>query len=86
MDIVEDLQRYHRYYPSEYQHDHIGYFHPPAEFKEFDEENLWQFIMTNRLDLPPPSLATWQKHRDFRRRALRQLYQLRQLSSSSRPS
>ena len=81
-DIVEDLQHYHRYYPSEYQHGHIGYFHPPAEFKEFDEENLWQFFMTNPLDLPPPSLATWQTHRDWRRRALRQLYQLRQISSA----
>ena len=50
--IVRDLQFYHFYYPSEYQHGHIGYFHPPAEFKEFDEENVWQFFMTNPLDLP----------------------------------
>ena len=38
--------------------------------------------MTNPLDLPPPSRAPWERHRDWRRRALRELYQLRQISSA----
>ena len=69
-DVVRDLQFYHFYYPGEYQHGRIGDFHPPAEFKNFDEENLWQFLSTNPLDLSPPALATWQTHTDWRRRAL----------------
>ena len=31
---------------------------------------------------PPPLPCPWQTHRDCRRRALRQLYQLRQISSA----
>ena len=54
MDITEDLQRYHQYHSSEYQNGTIGNFHPPEEFKEFDEENLWGFSMSNPLDLSPP--------------------------------
>ena len=64
-DIVQDLQFYHSFHPSEYQHGRIGDFHPPAEFIHFDEENLWQFLSTNPLYLPPPARATWQTHRDW---------------------
>ena len=65
MDIIVDLQRYHQYYRSEYQHGTIGSFHPPAEFKEFDEENLWRFTMTNHLDLPPPPLPRGKRTETF---------------------
>ena len=53
-DRVDELNHEHEYHESEYQHGVIGNFHPPAEFKEFDEENLYKFASTDRLDLCPP--------------------------------
>ena len=67
-NTCQALQYYHWYCPDEYQHDVIGNFIPPHEFKEFDQENLWNFIPSNQYDQPPPSLSTWQTHRDWRRR------------------
>ena len=55
-DTVDDLQHFHHYDPDEYLHGHIGYFHSPAEFIAFDEENLWEFHMTDHLDLPSPPM------------------------------
>ena len=79
---VLELQHLHAYHESEYQGGVIGNFHPAAAFKEFDEEILHKFVSTDNLDLCPPSRASWQTQRDWRRRGLAQLYDQRKISSA----
>ena len=79
---VLELQHLHDYHESEYQGGVIGNFHPAAAYKEFDEEILHDFVSTDNLDLCPPSQASWQTQRDWRRRGLAQLYDQRKISSA----
>ena len=44
-----------------------------------------EFIPCSEYDLSSPSQASWTTHRDWRRRAIRQLYEERQISSVEYP-
>ena len=75
----------HDYRPLTYQFNVIGSFHTPKESKEFDEEFLHEFIPCFELDLSPPAQASPTTHRDWRRRAIRQLYEEREITSVQCP-
>ena len=72
--VVDALQKKVEYSSARFQYGVIGNYHPPAEFVDFDRNNLSAFEPTNRLDQSPPPHADWSVHLNWRRRALRQLY------------
>ena len=50
-DFVRGLQCLHKYHPRTYQRNTVGWFHPPVEFKDFDEEYFHDLIPSHQYDL-----------------------------------
>ena len=83
MAIIKEMQQSCEYSDSRFHQGVIGNFRPPAELAEYDEDYLDPFTSNNPFDLSPPPHAGWQLQKDYRRRALRQLYAEHVISARS---